>query len=135
MPITYPCSPALWQQYSPPQTCIAEMPANRKKIPFWCVYTPKLKTTRRYLPSLLPNPTSLPTNVKLIDLNNNSSNNKMIMNADWQTYHQKNNLMQLPLTKLISRLSHFRLRIYHVSVEYLLVLLGVYTRLNSTKLM
>ena len=76
-------------------------------------------------PSLLPNPTSLPTNVKLIDLNSNSSSNDNDNECGLANLftrvtdeRQKNNTMQLPLTKLITRLSHQIINLPYILVEY-----------------
>ena len=74
-------------------------------------------------PSLLPNMDTLPSNVKLIDLNGKDSKGehecemaKLFTRVTDQ--RQKDNLMQTPLPQLISRLSKQILNLPYMLVEY-----------------
>eukprot|EP00578_Thalassiosira_sp_NH16_P030912 CAMPEP_0181078602 /NCGR_PEP_ID=MMETSP1071-20121207/1574_1 /TAXON_ID=35127 /ORGANISM="Thalassiosira sp., Strain NH16" /LENGTH=994 /DNA_ID=CAMNT_0023159929 /DNA_START=220 /DNA_END=3204 /DNA_ORIENTATION=- len=74
-------------------------------------------------PSLLPNPDTLPSNVKLIDLNGQDSEGehecgmaKLFTRVTDQ--RQTDNLMQTPLPRLISRLSKQIVNVPYILVEY-----------------
>ena len=81
-------------------------------------------------PSLLPNANSLPTNVKLIDMNEKKSTNNNNKDGEENKcglarlftrvtdQRQKDNVLKVPLETLISKLSHQIINLPYILVEY-----------------